>query len=190
MRVMAIDPGTKGAIALFEPGGKPRLSVYQLPTVSLPRSGKTQSGKKKSSQTRLDLDACWSLILGLSASAEPEICFLEDVNGYGGNAFSTGASSFVLGSTCGALEMALVAAQVPRGKIAPSAWKKALKITGGTPAEKKTAARVAASKIFPEHADLFRRVKDDGVAEAALIAWFGATQILGYANARSDSKVP
>jgi crossover junction endodeoxyribonuclease RuvC len=58
-------------------------------------------------------------------------------------------------------------------------WKKALKIKG-TGAEGKNASRVAASQLFPEHAELFSRVKDDGVAEAALIAWYGATQQLGY----------
>lgn len=175
MRVMAIDPGTKGAVALFAPKENPRLTAYELPNVSL-SVGRT----KKKKQTRLDLDTCWALILGLAATAEPEICFLEDVNGFSGNEKSTGAAGFVFGATAGALEMAVVAAKIPRHKVPPSDWKGALKIRGTTRAERKTASRVAATKLFPEHADLFRRVKDEGVAEAALIAWYGATHILGF----------
>lgn len=179
MRVIGIDPGTKGAIALFDPVAKPRLQVYTLPTFAIARSGKTKSGKKKSAQTRLDMDGLWSLILGLGAAFEPDFAFLEDVNGYGGNEQQNAAAAGVLMQTAGALEAYIVAAQIPRQKIAASVWKGTLKITGGTSAEKKTKARIRASQIFPEHADEFRRVKDDGVAEAALIAWYGTTYILG-----------
>lgn len=170
--VMGLDPGTKGAVAILDTGSAPRISVWAFPTVSLTIGGKNR--------TRIDLDACWSLMFGLAATFEPSMCFIEDVNGFSGNAKSTGSASFTFGSTVGAVEAFLVASTVPRQKVPPSVWTKALKVSGKTKKERKDASRVAASQLFPEHADLFRRVKDDGVAEAALIAWYGATKVMGY----------
>lgn len=172
MRVLGIDPGTKGALALFQPSHSPRISVFPFPTVTL------RIGNK--SRTRLDFDACWLLLLGLTATYEPDMAFIEDVNGFGGNPNATAAAGGVLMATAGALEMALVATETPRQKVTPSVWTKAMKVKAKTSKERKDASRVLASQLFPESANLFSRVKDDGAAEAALLAYYGATHILGY----------
>jgi crossover junction endodeoxyribonuclease RuvC len=172
VRVLGIDPGVKGAVALFAPDASPRISDFPLPTVNL------RIGNK--SRTRMDFDDCWLLMLGLTATYEPNMAFIEDVNGFGGNPNATAAAGGVLMTTVGALEMALVATQTPRHKVTPSVWTKAMKVKAKTSKERKDASRVLASQLFPESANLFGRVKDDGVAEAALLAYYGATHILGY----------
>ena len=65
---------------------------------------------------------------------------------------------------------------LPLERVRPSAWKMAMGLRG----KPKAASRGMATELFPDFADQFRRVKDDGRAEAALIARYGA-----YQNIRS-----
>jgi crossover junction endodeoxyribonuclease RuvC len=78
-----------------------------------------------------------------------------------------GAIAF--GRSRGVIEGVLGAAGVPVTFIAPAAWKRAV----GLSLASKDAARSEAIRRWPTHADLFARVKDDGRAEAALIAVTG-----------------
>ena len=50
----------------------------------------------------------------------------------------------------------------------------------------KAASRGMATELFPDFADQFRRVKDDGRAEAALIARYGAYQNIRQAMTGGD----
>lgn len=52
--------------------------------------------------------------------------------------------------------------------VAAGSWKRTAAIASGSP---KGASRLAASQRWPEQADLFARVRDDGRADAALIAY-------------------
>ena len=63
---------------------------------------------------------------------------------------------------------------IPLTMVAPLKWKRAL----GVPADK-DGARARASQLLPAHAGLWCRVKDDGRAEAALIAYYGVTVLGG-----------
>lgn len=56
---------------------------------------------------------------------------------------------------------------IPTVEVRPADWKAALNL--GT---SKSASRERATQIFPGQSDLFARAKDDGRAEAALIAWY------------------
>jgi crossover junction endodeoxyribonuclease RuvC len=64
--------------------------------------------------------------------------------------------------------------RIPYSLVIPQTWKKAL----GVPADK-NAARARACQLFPNMASKFARVKDDGRAEAALIALFGYRDLVG-----------
>ncbi|XP_060665649.1 uncharacterized protein LOC132797913 [Drosophila nasuta] len=55
--------------------------------------------------------------------------------------------------------------------VTPAVWKKAT----GCPADK-GGARARAMQLFPTAADQFKRVKDDGRAEAALIGVYAVTR--------------
>lgn len=68
----------------------------------------------------------------------------------------------------GQLKAALFWQGIPVRTIRPADWKGALNI----PADK-SAARRRACEFFPDDADQWARAKDDGRAEAALIAWYG-----------------
>ena len=55
--------------------------------------------------------------------------------------------------------------------VRPNIWKR----EAAVPADK-NAARMMATRLWPDHSNLFARVKDDGRAEAALLAKWGMTK--------------
>ena len=68
----------------------------------------------------------------------------------------------------GALKSALLWRDIPTFDVTPSTWKRALNL-----GPYKDESRNRASQFFPGNADQWARKKDDGRAEAALIAWYG-----------------
>jgi crossover junction endodeoxyribonuclease RuvC len=168
MRVVGVDPGVNGALAVFDPTSDPVISVFDLPSIKL--------SVGKGSRTRLDEDRCWALV-SVACAFGVDLFVIEDVNGYGEQ---PGSAGFVFGAAAGLLTGMAVAVGASRRRVPPSVWKKAYGIRGKTRAEKKNASRIAASHLFPKQAHFFARVKDDGRAEAALLSHYAATKILGY----------
>lgn len=112
------------------------------------------------------------------AANDPALVMLEDIEAGGNRPQQSGGVSF--GIITGALEAYVIALQLPHRKVSPKVWKGVLKIKAGkTDAEKSAAARLAASQTFPGFSHLWPLVKHDGRAEAALLAYYGATYILG-----------
>jgi crossover junction endodeoxyribonuclease RuvC len=83
---------------------------------------------------------------------------------------AVGAFSF--GRSRGVIEGVMAALGVPVTFLTPPAWKRLVGIAPGK-VEAKTAARSEALRRWPAKASLFARVRDDGRAEAALIAVAG-----------------
>jgi hypothetical protein len=69
----------------------------------------------------------------------------------------------------GELKTCLFFAGIPTFEVDPSTWKKSMHLSAD-----KNASRALASQYFPDSADQWSRVRDDGRAEAALIAYYGA----------------
>ncbi|MGJ0506992.1 MAG: hypothetical protein ACR652_07595 [Methylocystis sp.] len=87
---------------------------------------------------------------------------------------AVGAFSF--GRARGAIEGVLAAAGIPATLITSPSWKRAIGIPPGKVGAK-DAARSEAIRRWPDKAHLFARVKDDGRAEAALIAVAGLLRL-------------
>jgi hypothetical protein len=68
----------------------------------------------------------------------------------------------------GELKACLFFAGVPTNEVPPAAWKKHFGLSTD-----KDASRAYASSVFPDQSNLWARKKDDGRAEAALIAYYG-----------------
>jgi crossover junction endodeoxyribonuclease RuvC len=92
--------------------------------------------------------------------------FIEYVSARPGEG-AVGAFSF--GRSRGVVEGVLGAAGIPVTMITPASWKRTIGLSFGS----KDASRSEAIRRWPAHAALFARVKDDGRAEAALIAVAG-----------------
>jgi crossover junction endodeoxyribonuclease RuvC len=157
-RILGIDPGLTGAIAAYHPGTE-NLIVEDVPTLRLP--------KGKTTKAYVDLMALGRIIDCLVEGEPPPVVYIERVGSMPGQGI---ASSFDFGRTTGILQGVCAAHFLRIEQVTPQVWKKALKVPAS-----KDGARARASQIFPRYASFWARAKDDGRAEAALIAFYGAT---------------
>ena len=153
MIVFGIDPGFSGAIAEYHPHVR-RLYVHDMPTLP------GQKGK-------VEL-CCHSVLDLLEGEDEGGVVWLEKVGARPGQGVS---SMFRFGQQLGALEMAVAAKGHETRWVTPAKWKAHFGLSAD-----KGAARKVAMERFPAVASLFARAKDDGRAEAALIALYGWEQ--------------
>jgi crossover junction endodeoxyribonuclease RuvC len=86
-------------------------------------------------------------------------------------------SAFNFGQGLGVIRGVIAALRIPYTTVSPAKWKKRFSL-----ARDKDASRAAAIRLFPERSDLFLRKKDDGRAEATLIALYGR----GITNAKQE----
>lgn len=109
----------------------------------------------------LDLPRLCKLLI---PSQEHCIAVLEQVAARPGQG---APATFRFGQGYGAIEMGLVGNGWARNYVTPSVWKRHFKLS-----KDKGVSRALATQRFPLHANLFARVKDDGRAEAALLALY------------------
>jgi crossover junction endodeoxyribonuclease RuvC len=151
VRIVGIDPGASGALALTEKGEI--LSIVDMPVVVL-RRGKTD---------KREVDG--GLVAEWMGFHEPDVVVIERVGGMTGQSAS---AAFNFGRACGVVEGVARALRLRVEFVSPVTWRNGLKVNPG-----KDGSRAMAMNLWPAKADLFKRVKDDGRAEAALIAeWF------------------
>jgi crossover junction endodeoxyribonuclease RuvC len=156
MAVIGIDPGLSGALALYMPDTE-ALDVRDMPTFVLPKGG---TGKR----TELDLYGLAAIIDGWSALKVRAVVEMVSSSPQMGV-----ASAFSFGGSYWAARMALAAQFIPTELVAPQVWKRDLKVPAA-----KDGARARASAFLPRHAHNWARAKDDGRAEASLIALWAA----------------
>jgi crossover junction endodeoxyribonuclease RuvC len=84
--------------------------------------------------------------------------------------------AFAFGLSTGKIHGVLDALSIPYSLAPPSQWKPACglrRLLNESQAQNKTRARELAVKLFPNYAAEFARIKNDGRAEAVLLArWF------------------
>ena len=151
---MGIDPGISGAIAIFE--GTDLLDAFDVPVIE------TQSGKRKKRRISPEM---------LVAEIEDHVEFLarvyiEDVHAMPGQGVT---SMFAFGEAAGLIRGVCAGLRVPVCLISPITWKRGMKLQGAG----KDASRAMAARMWPQKASLFKRQRDDGRAEAALLAHYG-----------------
>lgn len=153
--ILGVDPGLSGALAFFDPS-KGLLIVRDMPTVDVVRNGKHK--REISPQ----------MLANLVREHNVTAAFVERVGAMPGQGVS---SVFSFGRSLGIVEGVLAALELSTTIIPPQTWQKAVGVRGG-----KDGSRARAAELFPRDAAQFARKKDDGRADAALIAWFGATR--------------
>jgi crossover junction endodeoxyribonuclease RuvC len=149
MKIAGIDPGLSGAICVFDVD-KGMLTILDMPTVEV-KSGKTM--KRRLSEP---------MLAELLRPHEIEHCVLEQVGAMPGQGVT---SMFAFGQTYGAIRGVLAGLRIPITMVTPRKWTSDMKVNGG-----KDANRQRAAQLFPAYAASFSRVKDDGRADAALLA--------------------
>lgn len=151
MIYIGIDPGFSGAIAFYAPKEN-IVSIYDMPVY--------QNAKGK---TEINLYELHEILA--PETDEPHMAIIEQVAAMRGQGVT---SMFRFGQSYGATQMAVAAHKIPMQFVTPAKWKSYLGLS-----RDKGVSRSLASQRFPKQADLFKRVKDDGRAEAALLALYG-----------------
>lgn len=155
MRVLGVDPGAFGALAVLDTDTD-LLVVEDMPVVSVKRTSKGRQSHNVSEQQ----------IAVLITDLFPDVAWVERVHAFPKQGVT---SSFNFGMTFGMVLGALAGCRVPIHLITPTQWKRAFNLGAD-----KQAARLLVARMFPSNAKTFARVRDDGRAEAALLAVFGA----------------
>lgn len=157
-RVLGIDPGLSGGWSVLADDGQ-IIDAGNFPTRIVKKNGKQS--------TQLDGRALASQLYSMGATD----AFVEVVSSR-----PRQAGQFQFGVNCGLVHGILHAHGTPFEMVAPASWKAVYgikRMEDETKRDKKNEARQIASDLYPKHADKFARVKDDGVAEATLIALYG-----------------
>lgn len=145
MNIVGIDPGVTGALACFTLG---RLIYIEDMPVNASRADGSE-------------------IAEILHNWMPDVVYLEWTQPMPKNG---SIASYSLGLNSGIVIGVVQALGISLERVRPAAWKLAMGLRG----KPKAASRGMATELFPDFADQFRRVKDDGRAEAALIARYGA----------------
>jgi crossover junction endodeoxyribonuclease RuvC len=148
--VLGIDPGLSGALAIFDLCTRD-VEVFDMPVTD----GKVDPAKL-------------AAIVDMCKTRGPVVAAIELVS-----SMPRQKGSFNFGVSAGILQGVLGALGVPFSMVQPAQWKGATglhRMSGETQADVKTRARFIATKLWPEHATDFKRIKDDGRAESSLIA--------------------
>lgn len=151
MVIIGIDPGFTGAVAIFRPSIW-SMYVYDMPTMP-----------NKKGKTEINMHELHDLLT--PEDDTNHVAIVEQVAAMRGQGVS---SMFRFGQGFGAIQMGLAAHKVPTTYVTPAKWKQHFGLS-----RDKGASRGLAMQKFPAVADMFKRVKDDGRAEAALLALYG-----------------
>ena len=155
--ILGADPGFSGAIALLDSATR-ELKIFDMPTIP------TAKGRAE-----IDLYTLGK-ITDPDEIGQRKLAVLEKVSAMP-NQGVTGVFRF--GEGYGALRMAIVGHGWEDRYVPPATWKKHFGIS-----KVKSSSRQLAMQRFPDNRDQFTRVKDDGRAEAALIALYGLEKLL------------
>jgi len=150
--IAGIDPGKTGALAITYTTGE--VFVFDVPTVKL---------RGKEVPAWHDWRQTWSLALEFHS---PDLIVIEDVSARPGQGVT---SMFTFGRTLGFAHALATASNAAIQFTTPSAWKGKMGLLNSS----KGASREKATALYPKAQYLLGRVKDDGRAEAILLAHYG-----------------
>lgn len=152
MRVLGVDPGGFGGLALVTKDG---LTVADMPVFMVRRG--------RSDKPELDVHS----LIDLLAMWQPDVCYFEQI---GGQTDQSAPAAFNFGRVTGACEALVKSCGAKFVAVTPQRWKRAMKIRG------KDDARAMATNMWPANAADFRLKKNLDRAEAALLAEYGRQQ--------------
>ena len=153
MKIIGIDPGLSGAIAVLE--NNKVLNIFDIPVMS--------EGKKNKRQ--LNSALLVNLLRENIINNEEVAVVVEQVNAMPGQGVT---SMFNFGQSFGILKGICSAMHLPVYYVRPAKWKKYFNLINS----EKDASRTRAIEIFPYFSAQLSRKKDNNKADAILIASF------------------
>ena len=160
MKIIGIDPGLSGAIAILE--NNKVLNIFDIPVMS--------EGKKNKRQLN---SALLVTLLKENINKEEEVAVVvEQVNAMPGQGVT---SMFNFGQTFGALKGICAALELPIYFVRPSKWKKHFELINSS----KDASRTKAIEMYPKLSNQLSKKKDVNKSDAILIArFFSETRLI------------
>lgn len=143
--IIGVDPGKSGAFAALDQDGNLH-DTWDIPVVD----------------KRISAPLIADILVPLQAVTE--LCVIEDVHAMPDQGVT---SMFTFGRGLGIVEGVALGAGIPVRWVSPAKWKRALGLSAD-----KGASRRRAIELWPAQSEMFRLVKHDGRAEAALIAYW------------------
>ena len=155
MKIIGIDPGLSGAIAVLE--DIKVLSLFEMPVMA--------EGKKNKRQLN---SAQLVNIIKENTNGDEEIAIIvEQVNAMPGQGVT---SMFNFGQTFGAIKGVCAALGLPIFFVRPSKWKKYFELINSS----KDASRTKVIEMYPSFSKQLAKKKDVNKSDAILIARFFA----------------
>ena len=160
MKIIGIDPGLSGAIAVLE--NHKVVKIFDIPVMS--------EGKKNKRQ--LNSALLVNLLKENIQKNEDVTVVVEQVNAMPGQGVT---SMFNFGQTFGALKGICAALELPIFFVRPSKWKKHFELINSS----KDASRTKAIEMYPKLSSQLSKKKDVNKSDAILIArFFSDTRLL------------
>ena len=158
MKVIGIDPGLSGGIAILE--DKKVLGLYDMPVMA--------EGKKNKRQ--LNSAELVNIIKNNIKVNEEIAVIVEQVNAMPGQGVT---SMFNFGQTFGAIKGVCAALNIPIFFVRPSKWKKHYELINSS----KDSSRTKVIEMYPSLSSQLSKKKDVNKSDAILIArFFSETQ--------------
>ncbi len=159
MRVLGIDPGLSGALAVMDTHNRPRLVVTDIPVYH------SAHGKGKRAHINV-----WIMREWLRSEFPIDLAIVEQVGAMPGQGVT---SMFRFGQATGICYGLLIGMGVKTFRVTPRVWKKAMGV-----GREKDQARQIVTEMYPSNAGEFKRKKDVDRAEATLIAVYGSRNFI------------
>ena len=153
MKIIGIDPGLSGAIAILE--NNRVLKIFDMPVMS--------EGKKNKRQ--LNSAQLVKLLSDYISDKDEVSVVVEQVNAMPGQGVT---SMFNFGQTFGAIKGICAALKLPIFFVRPSKWKKHFELINSS----KDASRTKVIEMYPTLSDELSKKKDVNKSDAILIARF------------------
>ena len=153
MKIIGIDPGLSGAIAVMH--DKKVMNMYDMPVMA--------EGKKNKRQ--LNSSQLVNIIKENINEDEDTIVVVEQVNAMPGQGVT---SMFNFGQTFGAIKGVCAALKLPIFFVRPSKWKKHFELINSS----KDASRTKVIEMYPTLSGQLAKKRDVNKSDAILIAKF------------------
>lgn len=153
MRIIGIDPGVTGAIALVQ--DTQPAEVWDIPSASV---GNT---KQMSAQSLVEFITAWGEVDGV---------FVEDNRAQGHNG---ALANFSMGMSLGTIFGVCATLRRPVYRVKPREWQTTMGLTQVKRVDRKNAHRQRARELFPALDEALRLVRHHNRADALLIAEHG-----------------
>jgi crossover junction endodeoxyribonuclease RuvC len=153
MKIIGIDPGLSGAIAVLE--NNKVISMFEMPVMP--------EGKKNKRQ--LNSAQLAKLLKNYISKNEEVSVVVEQVNAMPGQGVT---SMFNFGQTFGAIKGICAALNLPIFFVRPSKWKKHFELINSS----KDSSRTKAIEMYPSLSNDLAKKKDVNKSDAILIARF------------------